>query len=102
MVGLVPAIYVLFVFVSKTWIAGTRSGMTMTILRGDGGRRRLAVEDEALRLDADRHAISVFDLAGQDQLGERILHRLLDHALERARAIGRIPTLVREPVARRG
>ena len=38
---------------------------------------------------------------GEDQLGERVLHRLLDHALERARAIGRVPALVGEPVARR-
>ena len=36
----------------------------------------------------------------EDHLGERILHRLLDHALERPRAVGRIPALLGEPFAR--
>ena len=45
--------------------------------------------------------LAVLDLAGQDQLGERVLHRLLDHALQRPRAVGRVVALVGEPVARR-
>ena len=39
--------------------------------------------------------------AGEDHLGERVLDRLLDHALERTRAIGRILALLGEPFARR-
>ena len=46
--------------------------------------------------------VAVLDLAGQDHLGERVLQRLLDHALQRARAISRIVALVGEPFARRG
>ena len=66
-------------------------------------RRRLAVEGEALlaRRDRDLHDLAVLHLAGEDQLGERILHRLLDRALQRTRPIGRVVALVGEPVARR-
>src|SRR5436853_7695342 len=68
-------------------------------LRRDGGRRRLAVEHEPLGLHADRDAVAVLDAAGQNELGERILNRLLDRSLERARAVSRIPTLRGEPLA---
>ena len=39
-------------------------------------------------------------LPGEDHLGERILHRFLDHALQRARAVGRVLALVGQPIAR--
>src|SRR5215470_20226320 len=67
-------------------------------LRRDGGRR-LAVEDQRAGFGADRHPLTVLDMAGQNLLGEWILHGLLDHALERTRAVSRIPTLVGEPLA---
>ena len=41
-----------------------------------------------------------FDGAGEDRLGQRILHRFLDDALERTRPIGRVIALLAEPVAR--
>ena len=65
-------------------------------------RCRLAVEGQALLAGRDRDRLAVVDLAGEDQLGERVLHRLLDHALQRARAVGRILALLGEPVARLG
>ena len=46
--------------------------------------------------------LAIFDAAGEDHLGQRVLHRLLDHALQGARAVCRIPTLFREPVASAG
>src|SRR5690348_6224379 len=91
-------------FVSSV-ITGSSASRMMTAqcypLRRDGGRRRLAVEHEPLGLRADRDAVAVLDAAGENELGERILHRLLDHALERARAVSGIPALLGEPLARR-
>ena len=66
-----------------------------------GRRGELAVEGEALLAGRDDNLLAVLDAAGQDHLGQRILHRLLDHALERPRAIGRVPALVGQPFARR-
>ena len=45
--------------------------------------------------------LPVADLAGQDLLGQRVLHLLLDHALQGPRAVGRVVALVGEPRARR-
>ena len=45
--------------------------------------------------------LAILDLAGQNHFGQRILHRLLDHAFERTGAVGGIPALVGEPLTRR-
>ncbi len=66
-----------------------------------GGDSR-AVEHEPVAAGRDLHRLAVLDLAGQDELGERILHRFLDHAFERPRAVSRIVALVGEPIARLG
>ena len=71
-------------------------------LRDLGGLRRLAVEGQHVAFGRDRNAIAVGDLAGQDHLRQRILHVSLDHPLQGTRAIGGIPALGGEPVARRG
>src|ERR1041385_8312176 len=54
--------------------------------------RRLAIEGERLLAGRDRdlHGLAVLHLAGENQLGERVLHGLLDHALQGTRAIGRV------------
>jgi hypothetical protein len=44
--------------------------------------------------------LKVGDVAEQDLLGQRVLQFLLDHALQRPRAIGRIVALVGQPVDR--
>src|SRR5262245_14130674 len=64
-------------------------------------RGELAVEREPLLAGRDHDPVAVLHLAGEDLLGERVLYRLLDHALERTRPIGRVPALLRQPLARR-
>ena len=70
----------------------------------DGGRLHLAtrLEDQAAVAAVDHHRLPISDPAGENLLGEAILHLALDHPLQRPRAIGRIVALVGEPVARRG
>ena len=63
---------------------------------------RVAVEGEAELVAGDDDLLAVLDGAGQDHLRERVLHRLLDHALQRPCAIGRIPALLGQPIARTG
>ena len=65
-------------------------------------RRRLPIEREAVFPGGDFDRGAIADVAGEDHLGERVLHAALDHALERPRAVGRIPALVGEPVPRLG
>src|SRR5581483_9981193 len=60
----------------------------------------LAVEGEPQLVAGYDNLLAVSDLAGKNHFGERILHGFLDHALQRARAIGRVPALFGEPVAR--
>src|SRR5580704_2130579 len=67
--------------------------------RGGNGR---AVEDQALLARGDHHLLAVLDLAGENELGQRILHRFLDHALERAGAVGRVIAFLGEPFAALG
>ena len=66
-------------------------------------RRRsdLAVEGEALLAGRDRDPVAVLDRAGEDQLGQRVLHDFWITRFERPRAIGRVLALLGEPVARR-
>ena len=77
-----------------------------TGLSGPGGsrtrRRRDSADHQPQRTDADRggHRLAILDGAGEDRLGQRILHRFLDDALERTRPIGRVIALLAEPVAR--
>src|SRR3989304_5313384 len=78
-----------------------RAGPVMTSLELRRWRE-LAVEGEALLAGRDGDRLAVLDGACQDHLGERVLHRLLDHALQRTRAIGGIPALVGQPFARAG
>src|SRR5206468_12287976 len=61
----------------------------------------LAVEREPLLAGRDYDPVAVLHMTGEDLVGERILHRLLDHPLERTRAIGRVPAFLGEPLARR-
>src|SRR5215472_8486318 len=68
-------------------------------LRDLCGRRCLAVEGQHVPLLRDRDAVAILDLAGENHLGERVLQIALDHALQRTRAIGGVPTLDREPIA---
>ena len=75
------------------------SGSTKPSLRR---RCNLAVELQSLLAGADHDLLAVLDAAGEDHFRQRILHRLLDHALERPRAVGRIPAFFGQPIARRG
>ena len=47
-------------------------------LRRRGDRR--AIERKSVAAGGDLHRLAILDLAGEDELGERILHRFLDHA----------------------
>jgi hypothetical protein len=46
------------------------------------------------------HQIAILDVASEHLLGKRVLDIALDHALQRAGAIGRVVALVGEPRAR--
>src|SRR5262249_43922203 len=59
-----------------------------------GGSGKIAVEGEPLLPGRDHHLLAVLDTTGENELGERILHRFLDHALERAGAIGGVVTFL--------
>src|SRR5205807_6911733 len=48
----------------------------------------LAVKRQPLPPGRDDDLVAVLHRPGEDLLGERVLHRFLDHALERARAVG--------------
>src|ERR1700682_605455 len=48
-------------------------------LRDLGGLRRLAIEGQHVALLRNRNLIAVDDVAGEDHLGQRILHMALDH-----------------------
>ncbi|GCC44758.1 hypothetical protein chiPu_0029029, partial [Chiloscyllium punctatum] len=66
------------------------------------GRRVLwlpAVEGEAGLGGGKLDLRAVAHVAGEDHLGERILHAALDHPLQWAGTIGRIPAFLRQPVA---
>jgi murein DD-endopeptidase MepM/ murein hydrolase activator NlpD len=80
--------------------AGTRclewSGGTLNALRC---LRELAVERQPQLVAGDIDFLAVLDLPGKDHLGKRILHRFLDHALERTCSIGRVPAFFGQPVA---
>ena len=75
------------------------------IAKKDGGvrrrRHRRAVEDRPSR-PAEIATFSPSLIARRAEFGQRILHVFLDHALERARAIGRIVALLGQPLARLG
>src|ERR1700677_492652 len=62
----------------------------------------LAVDrQEALRnAELDRRAVGQF--TGEQHLRQRVLHPFLDHALQGARAVGRIVPLVGQPLPRLG
>ena len=62
--------------------------------------RQLAVEGQTQLVAGNGDLFAVLDRAGENHLGERVLNGFLDHALERPRAIGRIPALFRQPIAR--
>src|SRR6266849_5284364 len=62
-------------------------------LRDLGGLRRLAVEGQHIAFRRNDNAVAVDHIAGEDHLGQRILHMALDHPLQRPRAVGGIPTL---------
>ena len=66
-----------------------------------GGLRRLAVEGQHVAFARDHDAVAVGDFAGEDHLGHRVLQVALDHPLQGPRAIGGIPALGGQPVARR-
>src|SRR5580692_6970934 len=70
--------------------------------RGGLAADLLAVDRQApLRsAELDRGAIS--QLAGEQHLRQRVLYPFLDHALQRARAIGRVVPLVGQPLPRLG
>ena len=51
------------------------------LFRGTALPDRAAVDRDARAIGGDRHRLTVADLAGQNQLGERVLHFLLDDAL---------------------
>src|SRR6266478_7826216 len=71
-------------------------------LRDFGGLRRLAVEGQHVAFHRNHDAIAILDLAGEDHFRQRILQIALDHPLQRSRAIGGVPALGGQPVARRG
>src|SRR6516165_208600 len=54
----------------------------------------LVVDHEAVLVGGDLHRLTLVDLALQNQLGERVLHILLDHALQRPRAVSRVVALL--------
>src|SRR5215472_2936171 len=58
------------------------------------------VDDEALLAGTRVHVLAVENLAAEKQLRQRILQALLDHALERPRAVDGIVARLREPIAR--
>src|SRR5262249_1619520 len=62
-------------------------------------RGRLAVDHESVGTGGDHGALAVLDAPRKNERGERILHRFLDHPLERPGAVGRIPALLGEPFA---
>src|SRR5690606_20563830 len=56
-------------------------------------------EVEPVRTGSDLDDGTVQNVAQKNALGERVLYFLLDHALQRTRAIGRVVTLVGQPFA---
>ncbi len=62
----------------------------------------LPLKVSTLPSDEIATVIAIPDVAGQDHLGERILEIALDHPLQRPCAVGGVPALGGEPVARRG
>ena len=58
-------------------------------------------EEELVGAAGDPHPGAVRDLAGQDLVGQRVLHLALDDALQRPRAVDRVVALVGQPGARR-
>ena len=63
-------------------------------------RDRLAVEGKTLLPGRDLDGLAVADRSGEQHLGQRILQVALNHALERARPIGRVIALIGKPVTR--
>src|SRR5215468_608629 len=76
-------------------------GIPDSIFSGNalGRRGKLAVEGQTLPASRDRNLLAVLDLSGKDHFGERVLHFLLDDALERPRSISRVIALVGKPFA---
>src|SRR6202011_1381198 len=70
--------------------------MTDSWLRG---LRQHTIKREALFAGGDHHPLAVLHATAEHELGEGILHRFLNDALERPRAIGGIPALLRPPLA---
>ena len=77
------------------------SSLFLSSSRRFGVRFVLRQEEQAVGAGGDLHQIAVADLAGENFLRQRILHLLLDDALQRPRAVGRVVALLGQPFARR-
>src|SRR5947209_2689668 len=79
--------------------AHDRARLLALLLRRATPPDRAAVDHNPRAIGGNRHSLTVGDLASQDHFGERVLHFLLDDALQWTRAVGRIVALVRTPGA---